>query len=147
MRAGEVGAVSSWSVRVLMVVAAAFFLVAALAIRAAFDGPLEQHSGTALYASMVYVGMVFVRPSVSPWVAGGIATAFCWIVEVSQLTGVPAALSQHSLLARLALGVQFDIIDIAWYPVGIIPLVLGHLLLHARARQAPRRNVRRPEER
>jgi hypothetical protein len=130
---------SSTRVRLLALVWAAVFLALALAIRAAFDGPLEQHSGTALYASMVYAGMYLVWPRVSPLVAGAGAIAFCWAVECAQLTGVPAYLSERSLLARLALGMRFDPLDLVWYPAGVIPLVAVHWLLRDR-------HGRRPEQ-
>jgi hypothetical protein len=118
-----------------MVVSAAVFAAAAFAIRAISDGALGQYSGAALSGSIVYTIVVFIWPTISPPVAGGIATAYCWIVEFSQLTGVPATLSQRSLVARLLLGAQFDIVDVAWYPVGIIPLVALHWLMRARARR------------
>ncbi|MDI1461536.1 DUF2809 domain-containing protein [Catellatospora sp. KI3] len=121
-------------IRVLSLVAAAGFLAVALAIRALWDGPVEQFSGTALYASMVYAGVFLLWPRIRPLVAGAVAVAFCWAVECSQLTGVPAYLSQRSLLARLVLGVQFDPVDLLWYPVGVIPLAL---LLWLPARPRP----------
>lgn len=123
---------SRW-VRLLMVVSAAVFAAAAFAIRAVSGGALGQYSGAALSGSIVYAIVVFFWPPISPPVAGGIATAYCWIVEFSQLTGIPATLSQRSLVARLLLGAQFDIVDVAWYPVGIIPLVALHWLMCARA--------------
>lgn len=123
------------SLRVLMLAAAAVFLAVALVVRAAADGGIEQHSGTALYACVVWAGVVFVRPRTAPLPAGAIAVAFCWTVEVSQLTGIPAALSAHSLLARLALGVRFDPVDLAWYPVGVLPLAALHQFVRDRARR------------
>lgn len=142
------------SIRLLMVVLAAAFLAVAFAIRVLTSGDildssgsLAQRSGTLLYASMTYTAVVFLWPRMSPLPAGGIAIGFCWAVELFQLTGIPAALSARSLLARLALGVQFDWIDLAWYPVGVVPLVALHrLALAARlatARQEGRPSVRR----
>ncbi|MBV1849395.1 ribosomal maturation YjgA family protein [Catellatospora tritici] len=123
-------------IRVLAAVSAVLFLAVALAIRALWDGPVEQFSGTALYASMVFAGVYLLWPRVRPPVAGAVAIAFCWVVECSQLTGVPAYLSERSLLARLVLGVQFDPVDLLWYPVGVIPLAALLWLLTAR-RPAP----------
>jgi hypothetical protein len=122
------------SVRLLTLASAVVILAVALTIRATTDGALEQYSGTALYASIIYATAVFLWPRVSPRAAGGIAVGFCWLVEFAQLTHIPAALSQRSLLARLVLGVQFDPTDLAWYPVGIVPLVALHWLVQARAR-------------
>jgi len=133
-----------------MLAAAAGFLAIALTIRALSAGALnstgrlEQYSGTALYASMVYAGVLFLWPRRSPSTAGAIAWAWCWAVECFQLTGIPADLSTRSLLARLVLGVQFDPTDLLWYLPGIIPLVVAHELLSRskRTRKAglPRRH-------
>lgn len=91
------------------------------------SGALQQYSGTALYASMVYAGVFVLVPAARPIVAGAAAVTFCWLVELLQLTGLPAELSEHSLAARLVLGVQFDATDLAWYLVGVLPLVLLHV--------------------
>jgi hypothetical protein len=120
--------------RVLMLAAAALFLAVALTIRVFDDGALRQYSGTALYASMVWAGVLLLRPRLAPVPVGVVAVVFCWAVECAQLTGVPAALSARSLLARLVLGVQFDPVDLAWYPVGVVPLVLLHHLVSDRVR-------------
>ncbi|WP_344613739.1 DUF2809 domain-containing protein [Dactylosporangium salmoneum] len=121
--------------RLSMLAAAAVFLAVALAIRALSagslysNGRLEQYSGNALYASMTYAGTLFLWPPLRPLLAGGTALAWCWAMECFQLTGLPAELSAHSLLARLVLGVQFDPTDLLWYPAGIVPLVAVHQLL------------------
>jgi hypothetical protein len=139
--------ISSRWIRLIMVALAAVFLAVALTIRAVSSGSLEgngrleQYSGTALYASLVYAGVLFLWPRIAPLLAAAIAVSFCWLVEVSQLTGIPATLSAHNLLARLVLGVQFDWTDIAWYPVGIVPLVAVDWLLGARSRPKPSAEV------
>jgi hypothetical protein len=124
-----------------MLAAAAGILAIALMIRFAAAGTLnstgrlEQYSGTALYASLVYVGVLFFWPRRSPLFAGMIAWAWCWTIEFFQLTGIPADLSARSLGARLILGMQFDPVDLFWYLPGIIPLVVVHQLLR-RSRRA-----------
>ncbi|MGW4942276.1 ribosomal maturation YjgA family protein [Actinoplanes sp. NPDC004185] len=104
----------------------------AFGIRSVSDGGLEQWSGTALYASMIYAGVFLLWPAAPPVRAGILAVAFCWAVEFSQLTGVPAALSERSPAARLVLGASFDWVDVAWYPVGVVPFVVLHLLVSRR---------------
>lgn len=110
----------------------ALILGIGLGVRAFSDGWLAQHSGTALYASMIYAGVFALWPRLSPLRAGALAIGFCWAVELFQLTGIPAALSERSLAARLVLGATFDWTDIGWYPVGVVPLVALHLLTRAR---------------
>lgn len=124
--------------------AAVGFLGIALVIRAFDEGAVAQHSGTLLYGSMVYAGVLFVVPRLGPVWVGTVATVFCWLVEAAQLTGVPAELSARSLLARLVLGVRFDPVDLAWYPVGVLPLVVVHLVVDARARRRAARAVAAP---
>ncbi|HZM79566.1 MAG TPA: DUF2809 domain-containing protein [Candidatus Limnocylindrales bacterium] len=123
------------TVRITAALAGAGALALAFGIRAVADGPLAQHSGTALYASLIYALVVFVRPRIRPVVAAAVATGFCWAVEVAQLTGIPAMLSAKSIAARLVLGVAFDPIDLFWYPVGALLVMVLHLLgrhrLHA----------------
>jgi hypothetical protein len=116
-------------------VAALMFLGAALAIRAVvpLGSPLEQVSGTALYAAMIYAGVRVLLPRLSSTVTGTIALAWCWGAELFQLTGVPAALSAKSLAARLVLGSAFDPADMLWYPIGVVPLVAAGLLVRQRA--------------
>jgi len=116
------------TVRVIAALTAAAVLALAFGIRAVAGGPLEQHSGTALYASLIYALVVFVSPRIRPVVAAAVATGFCWAVELAQLTGIPAMLSAKSIVARLVLGVAFDPIDIFWYPVGALLLMVLHML-------------------
>lgn len=78
-------------------------LAVALLIRHVGDGALEQHSGTALYASMVYAGVLFLRPRTAPLTAAA----------------------------------QFDPTDLAWYPAGVVPLLVLHTLLRAGPRPEP----------
>ena len=113
--------------RLIAALAVGAFLAAGLGIRwlaGSGTGAFAQYSGTALYASMIYAGVFLLVPTVRIWAAGAAAIAFCWIVELFQLTGVPAELSAHSLLARLVLGVKFDPVDLVWYVVGVLPLVM-----------------------
>jgi hypothetical protein len=119
--------------RLLMVVPAAGFAGAAFAIRATMDGPIEQYSGAALSAAIVYTIVIFIWPLISPLRAGSAAIAYCWFIEFAQLTPIPAALSQRSWLLRQLLGAQFDLVDVVWYPAGVVPLVAAHWFLLSRS--------------
>ncbi|MFC7245803.1 DUF2809 domain-containing protein [Catellatospora aurea] len=121
-------------IRLSMAVSAAGFAGAAFAFRATMDGPIEQYSGAALSAAIVYTIVIFIWPRISPWSAGSAAIAYCWFIEFAQLTPIPEAISQRSWFARQLLGAQFDPVDVAWYPVGVIPLVAAHWFLRDRTR-------------
>lgn len=119
--------------RLLAVVAAMVFLAVALGIRALGNGRLldssgglAQYSGTALYASMVYAAVLFGWPRTTATQAFAATFGWCWLVELFQLTGIPAVWSTHNLAARLALGVVFDPIDLVWYLVGVVLLAAVH---------------------
>ncbi|MFF0373968.1 ribosomal maturation YjgA family protein [Actinoplanes missouriensis] len=101
------------------------------------SGALAQNSGTALYASMIYAILFALTPQARPLTAGVAAITFCWAVELFQLTGVPALLAEHSVVARLVLGAHFDGWDMLWYPVGVLPLVALHQLLLTRSTRRP----------
>ncbi|NUT03392.1 MAG: DUF2809 domain-containing protein [Hamadaea sp.] len=118
--------------RLLMVVTAAALAGSAYAIRAVADGAVDQYSGAALSGAIVYTIVIFIRPRISPLVAGIIATGYCWFIEFAQLTPVPAALSERSWLAQQLLGAQFDLVDVIWYPIGVLALAAVHWFLRAR---------------
>jgi hypothetical protein len=127
-------------VRLLAVAAIPAFQAVALGNRLAVTGggilnsspALAQYSGTALYAATTYAAVFALAPRTRPGFAAAIAVLFCWLVEFFQLTGVPARLSDHSTLARLALGRTFDPSDLLWYVAGIVPLALLHRSLTRR---------------
>jgi hypothetical protein len=75
--------------RLQAIAAAALILGVAFGIRAVSDGGLEQYSGTALYASMIYAGVFVLWPAIALVRAGVLAVGFCWAVEFFQLTGIP----------------------------------------------------------
>lgn len=137
---GRYGVAVSLRIRLIAVAGAAVLLAVALGIRLVVSrggildgsGALAQYSGTALYAATVYAGVFVLAPRARPWAAGAVAIGFCWAVEFFQLTGVPAALSARSVLARLALGEKFDPTDLAWYVIGVGPLAVLHEIVSRR---------------
>lgn len=89
-------------------------VVAGLGLRALAAGDLAKYGGDALYTALVLALVVLAAPRTTPWKAAAIALALSWVVEFSQLTGVPAELSRHSLAARLVLGSTFNAPDLCW---------------------------------
>ncbi|MBB4736638.1 hypothetical protein BJY16_000097 [Actinoplanes octamycinicus] len=110
----------------------------AFAIRAVTGSPMlstglvEQATGTALYASAVFAGVVALWPRLPVVRVALIAAGWCWAVEFLQLTPIPAELSARSVVARLVLGVSFDPGDLFWYLVGVLPPALALAWLRRR---------------
>jgi Protein of unknown function (DUF2809) len=74
-----------------------------------------------------------------------VALAFCWAVELAQLTPVPARLSERSVLARLALGSTFNTPDLFWYAVGVALAAVPHLFVRRRLTQRRNRRTERAD--
>ncbi|MFI0421834.1 DUF2809 domain-containing protein [Spongiactinospora sp. 9N601] len=109
--------------------AAALVTVAAgLGVRALAEGDFAKYAGDALYTLLIYALVVVAAPRVRPPVAALVAAGVSWLVEFAQLTGVPAALSQESLPARLVLGTTFNPPDLFWYAVGAACGLIAHTL-------------------
>jgi hypothetical protein len=121
-------------IRLTLVGLAVVFAAAAYGIRAVMDGPIEQYSGAALSGAIVYAIVLFIRPSITPWIAGIIAVAYCWFIEFAQLTPIPATIFQHSWFAGQLVGAQFDLVDVTWYPIGILLFLAAHWYLRSRRR-------------
>ena len=101
--------------RAVLVGAAAVVVVAGLAVARSGTGRWADPAGDALYGALVYVLVLLVAPRVSPWVAAGAATAWCTLVELAQLPGVPAELVGHVPVLRYALGTTFNAVDLVVY--------------------------------
>ncbi|RBQ15257.1 DUF2809 domain-containing protein [Spongiactinospora rosea] len=118
--------------RLTAALAAVVTVAAGLGVRAVAEGDFAKYAGDALYTLLIYALVVVAAPRVRPPVAALVAAGVSWLVEFAQLTGVPAALSRESALARLALGSTFNPPDLFWYAVGAACGLLAHLLLTRR---------------
>ncbi|MER5479733.1 DUF2809 domain-containing protein [Streptomyces sp. NPDC002734] len=118
--------------RLLAAVAVPVIVAAGLGLRAVATGDLAKYGGDTLYTLLVLALVVLAAPRTSPWKAATVALAVSWAVEFSQLTGVPAELSRHSVAARLVLGSTFNAPDLFWYVVGAS---VGWLAVAARRRR------------
>jgi hypothetical protein len=112
---GRVGG-PSWTR--LLASGAAATVAAALTIRARVAGDVAKPAGDALYTVLIYALVVLAAPRLKAVTVGGIALGISWVVEFSQLSGLPMELSQRSVMARLVLGTTFDPPDLFWYVVG-----------------------------
>ncbi|MGW0699680.1 ribosomal maturation YjgA family protein [Streptomyces sp. NPDC002867] len=105
-------------IRLVAVAAAALTVAAGLGVRAFAHGGVAKYAGDALYTVLILTLVLFVAPLSRPVLAAGAALVFSCAVEGLQLTGVPAELSRHSVVARLVLGSTFNAPDLVWYAVG-----------------------------
>lgn len=115
------------------VLLAAVVVLVGLGGRALLPGPVGGPVGDALYATLVVVLVLLVRPRTSPVVAAATGFAICLAIELFQLTGIPVAVAERFPPARLVLGTTFWAPDLLRYAVGA---ALGGVLCRAVARPA-----------
>ncbi len=106
----------------------------------AVDGLAGDLLGGALYAALVYVLLGAVRPRWRPPVLAAATTGICAVVELAQLTGVPAQLVDAFDPARYVLGSTFAAHDLPAYAVGA--LLSGAIDAGLRAGRDERRRQR-----
>ncbi|WP_291882324.1 DUF2809 domain-containing protein [Cellulomonas sp.] len=124
--------------RAVLVGTAAVVVLAGLAVARSGTSPWADPAGDALYAALVYVLVLLVVPRVSSWVAAGVATAFCAVVELAQLTGVPAQLVGHVPVLRYALGTTFNAVDLVVYAAAATLAALVDRRFSRRRQDAPK---------
>jgi hypothetical protein len=81
--------------------------------------PLADPVGDAVYAAFVSALLVVVAPRARPGVTAGVALALCVLVELAQLTGLPARVVDAVPVARYALGTTFAAVDLLAYAAGV----------------------------
>ncbi|WZH36793.1 MAG: DUF2809 domain-containing protein [Microbacterium enclense] len=115
----------------LIVVIAAGLIVA----RALPDSIATDIAGDALYAVATYAGLVLVWPRGHRVVLAAVAATWCVVVELLQLSGIPATLAERFPPAALVLGTGFDPRDLLVYLLAVASAVwldarVSALLLH-----------------
>lgn len=86
----------------------------------AVDGLAGDLLGGALYAVLVYVLLGAVRPSWRVRVLTVVTIGVCAVIELAQLTGVPAQVVHAFSPARYVLGSTFAAHDLPAYAVGAL---------------------------
>ncbi|GAB3163985.1 hypothetical protein GCM10027059_19250 [Myceligenerans halotolerans] len=89
-----------------------------LGSRAVLPDVLGGPIGDALYATLVVLVVLLVRPRTSSAVAALTGFAICLAIELIQLTGIPVAVAERFPPARLVLGTTFWAPDLLCYAVG-----------------------------
>jgi Protein of unknown function (DUF2809) len=96
----------------------------------------DKYLGDTLYAAMVYVIFRLLWPSVSGRLIAAITSITMILIELFQLTLIPAQMSTSAnLLVRICarlLGTEFSRLDLAAYAVGIAALLGLDLIMRQR---------------
>ncbi|MFE2540920.1 ribosomal maturation YjgA family protein [Actinacidiphila glaucinigra] len=117
--------------RLVAAAAAVLTVGAGLALRAVADGDVAKYGGDALYTVLLLALVVLAAPRLTPLTAAATALAASWAIEFLQLTDIPAALSERSVVARLVLGSTFNAPDLFWYATGAAAGWLVHTAVNS----------------
>lgn len=113
---------------------AAVVVVCGLGARAVLPDGVGGPLGDALYATLVVLLVVLIRPTTTPPVAALVGLGCCTAIELFQLTGVPVEIAAHVPAARLVLGTTFWAPDLLRYTAGA---ALAYALLAILRRRRP----------
>jgi hypothetical protein len=110
-----------------------------LGVRALSDGSWTGPVGDALYAVLIYLLVALAVPGKPRTLIAAVALVVCVLVELLQLTGLPAVLGAAWPLVRLVLGTTFGTADLIAYTAGCALACVADQLLStaARSRRAP----------
>ncbi|MDQ0079118.1 ribosomal maturation YjgA family protein [Arthrobacter oryzae] len=115
----------------MLCIAGLMSVVLGLSIRtlsnAAWTGP----AGDGLYAVLVYVLVAILIPSRSKVLIAAAAFTVCVLIELFQLTGLPAELGEFWPPLRLVLGTTFGTVDLLAYAGGAAVAYLVDGTTHA----------------
>jgi uncharacterized protein YjeT (DUF2065 family) len=89
----------------------------------------DKYLGDALYAAAVYLGLSLIGPQSKVKLRGALAATLVCVIELFQLTGIPAQLNQSENLlvkafAYLVLGSAFSPADLVAYGAGLLALIV-----------------------
>jgi hypothetical protein len=104
--------------RIFPTVAAVVTLGLGLGVRAFLGGWFAKYAGVALWATLVYFLILWVRPSLSPPRAFTVCVVISFAVELAQLTPGPMALYGVHPLFALVFGTTFNAPDLPAYVIG-----------------------------
>ena len=104
--------------RAALCIAGLMTVVLGLGIRTLSDGAWAGPAGDALYAVLVYVAVALLIPWKPKALIAVTAVTACVVIELFQLTGLPAELGQSWPPIRLVLGTTFGTADLIAYAGG-----------------------------
>lgn len=87
---------------------------------AVFPAAFGSHTGDALWALMVFLGIAFIRPAMSGPRVACAALVFSYLIEVAQLYQAPWINAiRATTFGHLVLGTGFQWLDLLAYAIGI----------------------------
>ena len=95
-------------------------IVAGLSVSLRTDSAAGAFAGDALYAVLFFTIVAMIVPRCSSALVAGVAFAACALVELAQLTGIPAQLAAVVPAAALVLGTTFQATDLVAYALGAV---------------------------
>lgn len=116
-----------------LLIAAVPVIVVGLAVHLIGSGPVANFAGDALYAVMIYLVIAVVFARAASWLIGTAAVVVCTLIELFQLTGLPAVWAEAFWPVRLVLGAGFDARDLIAYAVGAALATVCDLILRRRS--------------
>jgi len=119
--------------RLTLFLAAAGVAVLGLAVHYLAPGAAASLLADALYTVLVYLLFAFVAPAAQRQRVALAAFAFSAVIEISQLSGIPAQLGQAFPPSRLLLGTTFSTLDLVAYVVGAAAACAADTALSRRA--------------
>lgn len=123
-----------WRQRVSPTAAALLILVAGLGCRAVFSGWLSKYGGVALWATLVYFLVLWVRPQLAVARAALLCLTISIAVELFQLTPVPRMLYELHAAFALVFGTTFNAWDLPAYAAGALLGAGVHAAFRRRSR-------------
>jgi hypothetical protein len=102
----------------LLCIAGLMTIVLGLSIRTLSDAAWTGPAGDGLYAVLVYILVAILIPSKSKALIAGAAVTVCAMIELFQITGLPAELGESWPPLRLVLGTTFGTADLLAYACG-----------------------------
>src|SRR4029077_3785826 len=80
--------------------------------------------GEVLYAVAAYLVWAMLLLRKPPLLIAVLAFACCLTVELFKLTGIPAE-NQHVFLVRWFLGMNFSVVNLGYYFIGVVLIAFG----------------------
>ncbi|MET0991391.1 MAG: DUF2809 domain-containing protein [Lacisediminihabitans sp.] len=111
---------------------AALVIAAGLGVHYLLGGELAAFLADALYAVLIALLVMLVAPRTRPALVAGIAFAVCALVELAQLSGIPAALARAFPPSALVLGSGFAWSDLVAYALGVLAVLAADILYRRR---------------